>query len=260
MELNRVSLFLLSLIVFVLFFAGRASSQSVATKEVKHELLLEVSWGDGSGEFGGSSDYWDPGVQYFYAVDEDVIVFDSKKKEILLFRGGVFERSFNVPQSPLPVGLLLTDDIVYYFLKTGGAAFSVVDGKYLYYTESPFLFNQDDKFYLYGETIVASQDSALFCFTKELKRTGCPKFSGPAPTGNNDLTYFANGDYAIINHLPTKKATLYDAVGNMKGGVDGFNDPNLLFEVPGADYLKPEGVYYIVHTTKTCQIWFAPWK
>lgn len=226
-------------------------------------LLLSVKWGDEPGMFGLSGDPWEGGVEYFYVEGSSVLALDRYKQEISYFKDNQYIRSFPVPQFPPPLGLLLKNDTVYYFLEEGAAAFSLRDGKYLFNPSQSTSFPQDARFYWHGDTIVSTSKESLSCLSTTLQLTACPNKIKARQKNQSDRTYFTDGSYSFMQHSVIYSNKVYASLFNNEGArISSMTAPRqtkLKFEVPGSPYLTRQGLYYVEHNDDKCQIWFIPW-
>lgn len=259
---NRYVSILLGLI---LFSASHNTFSAFDSLKVSHPktLLLTVKWGDKPGSFGLSDDPWEGGVEYFYIDGNNIVAFDRYKQEISYFRDNKYIKSFPVPQFSPPLGLLLKDGTVYYFLEDGAAAFSLVNGKYLYNPSLPTPFPQDTRFYWYDDTIVSTSNDSLSCLSETLQVTECPNTIKHRHKNRADYTHFSDGSYAFMQHSTIESNKVYASLFNNEGSrissITSSRQTELRFDAPGSPYITRQGLYYVEHNDDECLIWFVPW-
>lgn len=245
--------------MFFLGFLWMAMYAEICEAKQEHpRLVVEALWGDNEGELSEPYDaYEGGGGEYFFVEGRRVFVVDNIKHEILMFLGNKYLKSFDVPSDHV-IGFVVNKDVLYYFLESGGTAFSFLDNKYLYYTSSPYKANYETRIYLSGNEIVLSNSAEMTCYDFALNEKRCDKMNGPITNQFNNASHLGNGEYALSVDS-VHKVFLYDKANKIIGSAR-VDEGDLKFDVPGSPYVTADGVYYVKHNKRAFQIWYQPWE
>lgn len=251
-------------------------TNSLFAFESTGRLLFEQKWGSAESEISISENFWDATVDHFFVRNNEVFIADNKKEKVLYFLRGKYEKSFEYPSSNNNIyGLIAIGDYLYVFFDNYIAvSISIKNGKIAFSRSFSYPNTRSNTYvYAYNNLIVISKritDSGNTeietCLDNTLSDISCPNEIKPIEEENIKSKPF---QYLSALSLVFPDTQIVDS--NIHFTIKYLNlktkhvekiayyKDSLEYDMSGQCMYDENGIYYVTHTQKSMQIWFAPW-